>query len=382
MPTMSDLPEDLVGEILSKLPLTSLIAVRSTCKNWYALSNNQVFGKGSTTRKQFLGFMLMDSRVYSMKLDLQGIHNDHEIGAPSVKQVSILGQAEITKLFHCNGLVLCVTEDKKLLLWNPYLGQTRLTRRSKTMKYLSRYDNFGLGYDNINGYHKILRVYEREDGSLQSEIYDCNSTSWKVLGVHPEWFITYHDSSMSVNENTYFLALENATKNDVWSLLCFDFTAERFGPLRPLPFQSHSHSSESVALSCVRDEKLALLYRRNYWTNMEIWITTEIDPNSVSWSKFLDVDTRSIPRFRDSYNDGTFFIDHEKKVAVLYCSLEYIPTKTCWHETAYIIGEDGYSKSVVVAETPFTSESEETWHSPVVFSSYVPSLVQLRRKRD
>lgn len=45
----------------------------------------------------------------------------------------------------------------------------------------------------------------------------------------------------------------NTTDLEVF-LLCFELTAERFGPRLPLPF--HSHDEESVTLSCV-------LYQRN-----------------------------------------------------------------------------------------------------------------------
>ncbi|CAA7041994.1 unnamed protein product [Microthlaspi erraticum] len=381
MSTVSDLSEDLVGEIFYRVPLTSLMAVRSTCRDWNALSNIHIMGKKATS-KQFLGFRLRDSRVYSMKFNLQGVHNDYDIVDPCIKIVSVLGHLEISKLLsHCNGLVLCVTEDLKLLLWNPYLGQTSLTKRSKPLKYFSRHDKFGLGYDNIKGYHKILRVYEREDGSLRSGIYDCNSNLWRLIRVTPEWDIRDHVSSMSLNGNNYFLAHEYSTKywwlktNYVWCLLCFDYTAERFGPLLPLPFQSYSHhSSESVALSCVRDEQLALLYIRNDGI-MKIWITTKIDPNSVSWSMFLEVDTRSFPRRPTLFKDGTFFIDDEKKVAVVCGFGEHRPTKKCWYHTAYIIGEDGYFKSVDIGET---LSANFFYCNPVMFSSYVPSLVQLK----
>ncbi|CAA7041993.1 unnamed protein product [Microthlaspi erraticum] len=328
--------------------------------------------------------MLSDSRVYSLKFDLQRIDNDYDIVDPSIKQVSVLGQVETSQVFHCHGLLLFVTKDQKLVLWNPYLGQTMSTKRSKTFKSLSRYEKFGLGYDSINGYHKILRVYERKNGSLRSEIYDCNSTSWRVLGVVPEWDITYHDISMSVNGNTYFLALENATKDSkieeddvLWSLHCFDFTAERFGPLLPLPFQSHEYSSESVALSCVRDEQLALLFLRNPEV-MEFWITTKIDPSSVSWSKFLEVDTRSFPWFPSVVMAGAFFLDEAEKKAVLVSSFRKYrsPTKTCCYQTAYIIGEDGYFKSEVIIGARLSKKCGYCF--PFVFTSYVPSLVQLK----
>lgn len=105
MATNSDLPIDLVEEeILSRLPLLSL------GKKWDALCKTpMVFGKAKAAarKKQFVGFMVMDYRVCSLKLDLQGIRNDSV--DLSVKQVSILDQIEISQeVFHCDGLLLSV----------------------------------------------------------------------------------------------------------------------------------------------------------------------------------------------------------------------------------------------------------------------------------
>jgi len=53
--------------------MTSLKAVRCTCKKWNVLSKDRII---CAARKEFLGFMMMDSRVCWMKFDLQGIRNN------------------------------------------------------------------------------------------------------------------------------------------------------------------------------------------------------------------------------------------------------------------------------------------------------------------
>ena len=59
-----------------------------------------------------------------MKFDLQGIRNEADFVDPSITQVSVLDQVEISQISQCEGLLLCVTRDKsRLLVWNPYLGK-------------------------------------------------------------------------------------------------------------------------------------------------------------------------------------------------------------------------------------------------------------------
>jgi len=161
MTTMSDLSVDLVGEILSRVPLTSLSAVRCTCKSWNTLSKHQIFGKAElAATKQFLGFTVMDYKVCSLRFDLQGIRNDgddfvdhgksglkirnkavkknhgnglhRKTGRCHIVERSELNQVEVYDVFHSDGLLLCVTKDHwRLVVWNPYLGQIRWIRARK-----------------------------------------------------------------------------------------------------------------------------------------------------------------------------------------------------------------------------------------------------------
>ncbi|KAL0691165.1 hypothetical protein Bca4012_090844 [Brassica carinata] len=285
MATMFNLPDELAEEILSRVPLTSLSSVRSTCRKWDTLSQNRVFGtSASAGRKQFLGFMLKDYKVCSMKLDLQGIGNERDFVDPSIKQVSILDQVDITQVFHCEGLLLCITKDKfRLLVWNPYLGQTRWIQPRNT--YRSE-DRNAIGYEkNLN--YKILRIFGEYDTKGELGSID------EHLG------------------HTYFLTGERWTvdrRNRPEEIISFDFTTERFGKRLPLPSKSHS-LDKCVSLSCVREEQLAVLHVS--WVNahaVEIWVTNKIDPGAVSWIKFV----RSISVFVDDLA-GSFFITRKSK---------------------------------------------------------------------
>lgn len=45
MVQISDLPRDLTEEVLSRIPVTSMRAVRFTCKKWNTLSKDRSFTK-------------------------------------------------------------------------------------------------------------------------------------------------------------------------------------------------------------------------------------------------------------------------------------------------------------------------------------------------
>ncbi|CDY43729.1 BnaAnng07440D [Brassica napus] len=384
MKTIFDLPGELLeDEIFSRVPMTSLRSVRSTCRKWNSLCKNRIlFGKAAAAKKQF---MMMDSRICLMNLDLP-----KDDGDPSIKQVSLLDQIEISKVFQCNGLLLCVLKDcSRLLVWNPYLAQTRWIE--PRISFQSS-DRFAVGHDNNNLNHKILRISDEihpvtSKHVLGFELYDFSSGSWKVLDVTPHWEIWSHLRGVSLKGNAYFPAqkkiIEAGTKirRVAGFFLSFDFTTESFGPLLPLPFQSQ-HGGVFTSLSCVREDQLAVLYQ--HWEaqeTVEISVTDKIGPNVVSWTKFLNFHIRLleldvVTGFWVNPYSGSFFIDEEKKIAVVFV-LETV--KACRYQTAHVIGQNGYFKSVRIREAPYVQNSypHNRSYLPLLCYSYLPSLVQL-----
>uniref|UniRef100_A0A0D3AR64 F-box associated beta-propeller type 1 domain-containing protein n=1 Tax=Brassica oleracea var. oleracea TaxID=109376 RepID=A0A0D3AR64_BRAOL len=364
MKRICDLPPKLVGaKILSKVPITSLGQVRSTCKLWDRLTRDWIVGKEAAAKArqhQFLGFVTVDFK-----------------------------------------------DDKsKLLAWNPYLGQTR-SISPRTGDDFHALDTYLFGYD-MNRNHKMLRFY-----GLLFEMYEFSSNSWRVLDVTlpDSWEIKYGGHLIvSFKGNAYFLA-GKITTDDVEKdvILCFDFTTETFGLPLVVPFLSLRE--EAVTLSSVRDQKLALLHQKGQGIieALEIWITSEEGPffnaaHAVTWSKFMNVDMRPLigdryVRFGEEF--ASFFIIEEEKVAVVFdiegyeFCFELI--RTDHYHTAFIIGDDdeGYYKTVSLGVAPnlwkprpghtggyYPRGYVPQWYCPpfVCSSSYLPSLVQLNNQ--
>ncbi|KAL0733009.1 hypothetical protein Bca4012_009219 [Brassica carinata] len=115
------------------------------------------------------------------------------------------------------------------------------------------------------------------------------------------WRVEHYHRGLSLKGNTYWFATKkrsDKSDGDRSFLVCFDFTREIFGPPLPMPFEPFDEDT------------------------MEIWVTTKIDPENVSWNTkvFLEVDMRSLTRFDFQFllTAVTFFIDEEKKVAVVF----------------------------------------------------------------
>lgn len=117
---------------------------------------------------------------------------------------------------------------------------------------------------------------------------------------------------------------------------------------------------------------------------IEIWITTKIEANAVSWTPFLKVDIERLlgldfQLFNE--DDSCFFIDEEKKLAVVIHAEGFVEGKRiCERTTSFIIGENGYLKKVNLGE--------ETYDNPLVCSYICPKFSEnqlncrTRRERE
>ncbi|KAL1219330.1 F-box protein [Cardamine amara subsp. amara] len=402
MTNISNLPRDLTEEVLSKLPLTSLKRVRSTCKNWNNVSKDRSFAmkhlgdqaKLAAREREFKVVMIMDFKVYLMSVNLDNNGDVESCIKPQAKLISLDDEVDdVYQVFHCNGLLLCITKDNtRLTVWNPYWGHVRLIEPTHNFHRLDWYYH-ALGYNKSSKSYKILRFTDYDDDDDDTDyfvdfrIYDFNSNSWRVLDItHQDWVIFLSNHGVSLKGNTYWLAKDKYSEIRITAeesvLVCFDFTSETFGQPLSLPFKFYNSILDTMSLSIVREEQLVLL--RNPWNtlSMEIWVTTKIEPNTVSWNSKVFLETNIIKlipspsHFPFPFTNPSFFIDEEKKVAVVFdkATLSIYGNSTC-NNKAYIFGVDGSLEKVDLRGV--CAKSFCYTH----VCSYVPSLMQLNDRR-
>ncbi|KAF2532558.1 hypothetical protein F2Q70_00030410 [Brassica cretica] len=291
------LSEDLLVEILSRVPEASLARFRSISKGWNALIKKE----GKLDYKSLV-VILIDRRVYLARLDLLGIQDDNVVN--------------LISHFSLNDPLFHFFERSR---YTP--GET--SRMIKPLNSYSSYDTYALGKSSNNKY-KILRVHHHGPGYLEPclvdyEIYDFTSNSWRVVGKTREWSIPrMWRAGTSVNGNTYWLTFtfrQNGPRSRD-TLRCFDFSTERFGPVS-LPGDPRSYYV--FALSVTREEqKLCLLTSsRDEVYDIDVWMGTKIkSTGDISWSKLLTVERTQRYQFITLRTGMSFLADRENKVLV------------------------------------------------------------------
>ncbi|XP_024009978.1 F-box/kelch-repeat protein At4g33290-like isoform X2 [Eutrema salsugineum] len=306
--------------------------------------------------------MLMDYNLYLKRVVFD---NDPSI-EPKGKLTCLGEQVRVSQVFHCEGLLLCtLRDDTKVVIWNPYWGQTRWIepRYSHEIQYgRFKYNyKYALGYVNKKKRscrsHKILRFIDDNlrahvpgsDEFWWYEVYDFDYDLWTTLDVTPHWRILFFYHGVTLKGNTYWCASErNSGDEHEYHMICFDFTRERFGP------------EEKLAVSLQHNEACP--------NEIEIWITTKIEAENVLWSKFLKMDMG--PDFDDIPISKSFIIDEEKKVAMgFYKNYEH-----SIYNKVNFIGEDGYFRGLDLGVVEDVVKGCVASVCP-----YVPSSVQIKK---
>ncbi|KFK38924.1 hypothetical protein AALP_AA3G178100 [Arabis alpina] len=212
MTTMNNLPIDLVEEILSRVPVTSLRRIRSTCKKWNTLCKDGTFTEKHLTQVAERKGEILTILLINCKLNLKSVNLRNDCFDPSIRHrgnlisLSDSDKLDITRVYHCDGLVLCLTEDyTRFVVWNPYTGQTRwICAEPIPGHHTWLWYGYALGHDKST--HKVLRFARPGSGRPVHEIYDLNSNLWRVLDVTQDWDIMYGYYGMSLKGNMYWFA--------------------------------------------------------------------------------------------------------------------------------------------------------------------------------
>jgi len=134
--------------------------------------------------------------VMPHKLNLMSIVIDDVTPSAELKgQFSLLHKNyRINQVLHYEGLLLCIMKDPtRIVVWNPYLGQTRWIQ----LRYFHRphgidHFRYALGYADKESCSslKFLRFLDYfykapEEEFFWYEIYDFDSGLWTTLNVTP-----------------------------------------------------------------------------------------------------------------------------------------------------------------------------------------------------
>ncbi|CAN7086267.1 unnamed protein product [Brassica oleracea var. botrytis] len=349
MTTMLDLPDDLLDEIFSRVPLDSTTAVRSTCKAWNASfyrrfaktmeHNVKVTSEEARELGESRMIVMMDHNVYLTSVVVNENASTKRLGKLTCLTHE---QVKISEVFHCDGLLLFILkDDKRLVVWNPCLGETRWIEKGRHANVRAKY-KYAFGYKVRKKKGESFRRYKILRFTLLTvldspsyETYDFGSSSWTHQGYNAFKGINeFCDRGVSLKGNPYW-SVSCSAWGQISRTVCFDFASVGFGGHQDLPFRVPYQFQHLIYGSRIR------LMNKKCRGAMDMGPLTGL-----------------------IRTDGGFFVEEEKKLAMVFGKDGDEKL-----DTVKVFGEDGYFRELDLGE----SSDKKCW--PLV-CPYVPSFVQ------
>ncbi|XAR70660.1 hypothetical protein NMG60_11027581 [Bertholletia excelsa] len=290
---MSDLPEEVSADILSRLPVKSLLRFRCVSRNWCSLIDRPDFVKLHLNRsikaKANLCVILRDSHLYSV--DFDSLHG--AVHAAQMDHHPLWCQDYGTEVWgSCNGLLCISNALDTLCIWNPSTRKSRkLPYASIEIPNLSRYcENriYGFGYDCASDDYKVVRIVvlkglENDSFDYEVKVYSLKSNSWHRVEKFPTYPNIKRTAGVLASSALHWVVSSEPELDRVGLIVAFDLKHEKFQLVPPPDF------SDMNFFMNVQNLNGFLAVVCNYClARVDIWVM-KLYGLKESWTKLISV---------------------------------------------------------------------------------------------
>ncbi|PHT43886.1 hypothetical protein CQW23_17911 [Capsicum baccatum] len=220
---------EILTEILSRLPVKSLLRFKSVLKSWSSLISSPEFTKyhlslSANNNKDYTNHTVM-WRIAQPEFNLKT--------CPIMEETNLdyhMKNSGISCVIEgsVNGLVCLVNEAKELFLWNPALRKYKKLPDFRTKLKDDAHCTYGFGYDDIHDDYKVLCSFSitRYPRNFQEiNIYSLKDNSWRTI--HCSRRVTRLIGSGKFANGTLYWATSIDIKSG-WSITSFDLRNEKW----------------------------------------------------------------------------------------------------------------------------------------------------------
>ncbi|XP_059280190.1 F-box/kelch-repeat protein At3g23880-like [Lycium ferocissimum] len=330
-------PEDLILDILLRLPVESLLRFKCVCKHWYALIKSPSFiekhfhHKNNRARLLVCNLKVAHEGHVPVKSVVFSLFPEKIVPGVTPEQKTLLHLPRVSD-FTCvagpvDGLFLVQKKfygDVHLGLWNPASREFRPLPPAPfdIEDFFSDHDHkFGLGFDLLTQDYKVvwIRVFWDEDGQgvypcVFACVYSSCNNSWKNLTTEIPSSCTLSAPLDATSLNGVYYWLSRGL-DEIYSIRSFDMGTEQFGEM-----QGPNIPSKHWGALTLRGGSLAMLAGdpgKPMTSIYDVWIMNQ---EEGSWSKVLTVQPHIDAHWPRNIweNDKMVFEINETSQLVLY----------------------------------------------------------------
>ncbi|XP_059624827.1 F-box protein CPR1-like [Cornus florida] len=292
------LPQELVFDVLCRLPVKSLCRFKCVSKSWLTLISDPHFAKthlnrnnNDNEREQLL---LISDHLYSVDC-AEASTNKDAVVATKLDCFPINAPEEFEILGSCNGLLLVCDVDFNKYLLNPTTREIRdLPDTPFDHESICGHTILGLGYDSAADDYKVVAIEAREDAEYDDcdkpcciytvvSVYSLKSDSWRKIQDVPHYHSYFCTSSLVlVNGCLHWKTVGSHGYSFV--IAAFDVTAEKFSELQtPSSLDISGLNLVFYTLGISRG-CICLLAPHDNGTQTDFWVMKEYSVTK-SWTK-------------------------------------------------------------------------------------------------
>ncbi|XP_071699982.1 F-box/kelch-repeat protein At3g23880-like [Rutidosis leptorrhynchoides] len=319
-------PKKLIVEILTRLPVESLLRCKSVCKSWCSIISDPLFVKShlklSSNRNNYANHRIIFRNVSRINVKTCNLYNvlyDKPINAIELdyplkhlqKSVSIVGS--------CNGLLCIRVEYDTLFIWNPSTRRSNKLPKCNFEPRSNWFMSYGFRYDRLTDDYKVVGMpcltVNAVKHYTQVKIYSLKTGNWKNVGDFPHRTLLNDEGKFS-NGAIHWAGRRYLGSLHSWTIVSVGLGNESYGEV-PQPVHDEGYTNLTLG---VLEEKLCVVcdYRGKC---ADVWVM-KVYGEQYSWTKLVSVPYLTDPdRYRYSVplcvsNDGKVLLKFGSKLVV------------------------------------------------------------------
>lgn len=304
MSSVQHLPEEIVSNILVRLPVRDLIRYMCVSKAWYYLITDQNF---ISTHFNFHcktnGYLLLH-QMGGWRNFFSMLHNNTCVEHSSFEVPFSCETIHFQLAGSVNGLIcLCDSYQffgKTIYLWNPCIWKLKILRGSCFARHFEDVQIFfsvGIAFDQLANDLKIVRIMYFGDFYIpvyvekkppKVEVYLLATNSWRRIGTNAGYYTNDKLSTTYVHGAVHWVGSKAGEGRRGGNLvLSFDFESEKFGEIM-LPKYHPDADGEipEVSLAVLRSSIVLIVscFNNHEIEHCDIWLMREYG-KAESWTK-------------------------------------------------------------------------------------------------
>ncbi|XP_050218341.1 F-box protein At3g07870-like [Mercurialis annua] len=183
------LPEEVVVQILSKLPVKSILKCTCVCRLWNSIIKSPDFISTFSSNKHHPYILLLHSHSYNHQFSMRFDNKDFDEYLTLQPLLHPASNVYDVLVVASNGLVCLYYAYRgvgryihKLVIWNPSIRKTLMVPEpTSRLLGMNSANLLGFGFDSRTNDYKLLlaRFTENSINIKDMVLYSLNSNSWK-----------------------------------------------------------------------------------------------------------------------------------------------------------------------------------------------------------